>query len=99
MSVQNHTHCTVDLSAIEWGTTQGLTTTKLINSSNKAPWGYGVFSISQNYVAYHVWPMGNTHLWLFALVMTFLFLYLDIDLFSPSSLALIQTPAYSFYDG
>lgn len=25
-------------------------TTKSINSSNKAPWGYGVFSISQNYV-------------------------------------------------
>jgi hypothetical protein len=49
--------------------------------------------------AYHVWPMGNTHLWLFALVMTFLFVYLDIDLFSPSSLGLIQTPAYSFYDG
>jgi hypothetical protein len=36
--------------------------------------------------------MGNTHLWLFALVMAFLFVYLDIDFFSPSSLALIQTP-------
>jgi len=49
--------------------------------------------------AYHMWPMGNRHFQLFALVTTFLFVHLNINLFPPSSLALIQTAACSFYDG